>query len=201
MAEEEKPKKEEEVEKTEDEDKKEEEKSKTFADSIKALTDTIGKFDSDGIRKDIKDVSNKVDEFDKRIKALEEPTDLPLKPKVSAEDDIGAKTKVPDTYQSNSQQASIRDSDPKNTVESDEGKLSMQEKVAPRAIAKGAPTTETPRPFEVVEGINKYNAQQLDLSPILKAAREEGFEGLGKVGKRILKGEFYAPNQDEVATW
>ena len=53
----------------------------------------------------VQTVSDTVKALDSRIKALETPTDLPLKPKVSDNDDIGAEVKTPDTYQSNSIQA------------------------------------------------------------------------------------------------
>jgi uncharacterized protein YoxC len=56
-----------------------------------------------------KDVSSTLSNIDDRLKALETPTDLPLKPQTSAAEDIGAKVTVPDTYQANSVQAGLDD--------------------------------------------------------------------------------------------
>jgi len=183
------------VEKTEEENVKED-KEKALDSSISALVDTIKALDISGLKTEIKGVAEKVDKFDARIKALETPTDLPAKPQGSAEDDIGAKIKAPDTYQSNSQQASIRDSDPENSPESDKGKLSMQEKSL-SAVEKKF-TTETPRPNSAIEAIQKSG---IESSPLLKAAREVGFDGLSTIAHRINKGEFGQPEQSEVALW
>ena len=111
----------------EDKDDKKEEKEDSSEDkeksnldaSLNALTETIKGFDIGGLKADIAGVSKQVEDIGNRVKALEEPTDLPLKPKVSADDDIGAKTKVPDTYQSNSQQAGIKEADPDNETDTD----------------------------------------------------------------------------------
>ena len=97
------------------EERKEDEVEKSaFDSSLQALTETIKGFDISGLKEEISGIGRKVDSFDSRIKAMETPTDLPLKPKTSAEDDIGAKVKVPDDYQSNSNQAGIRESDAEN---------------------------------------------------------------------------------------
>ena len=204
-------------EKDEKDEKKEEDKKEDDSDkeksnldaSLNALTETIKGFDINGLKADIQDVSKQVTEIGSRVKALEEPTlkaleeptDLPLKPKVSADDDIGAKTKVPDTYQSNSQQASIRESDPENEDGKDKNSLSMQEKGLTEITKSqgNVYTTETPRPGAALEDVNK--ATGLGISEVLKAARAEGHEGLGAVGKRILAGEFGAPDESEVARW
>jgi hypothetical protein len=180
----------------EKESKEDKEKSEvSIESSISALTETIKGFDA-GLREEIKNISDKFDDLDSRVKAMEEPTDLPAKPKVQAEDDIGAKIKTPDTYQSNSQQAGIKESDEENERESDKNGLSMQEKSGVQELTKSEQvfTTETPRPGAAVENVAK--SYGVEPSPVLKAARELGFEDLSNLGKRILKGEFGSPGVD-----
>ena len=77
------------------EEEKEDKEKSSLDSSLQALTETIKGFDINGLKKDIADVATKVDGFDARVKALETPTDLPLRPKVSADEDIGAKVKAP----------------------------------------------------------------------------------------------------------
>ena len=57
-------------------------------------------------------------------------------------------------------------------------------------------TTETPRPNAAAETVEK--SYQKDFSPILKDAREAGFEGLSSVAQNILSGKYYKPSDDEV---
>jgi hypothetical protein len=180
-----------------DEEEEEKLEKSSFDASLIALTETIKGFDINGLKSEIINVGTKVDGMESRLKALEEPTDLPLKPKVSAEDDIGAKTKVPDTYQSNSQQASLKESDEENKTETDKNNLSMQEKSYTQA--EQVFTTETPRPGAALETVEKSTGRQT--SEVLKAARAEGYESLSVVGKRILKGDFGAPDESEVSQW
>ena len=176
-------------EKRQEEEKEEEKEEKSnFDNSLDALTETIKGFDISGLKDEIKGISSKVDSFDARIKAMEEPTDLPLKPKVSAEDDIGADVKTPDTYQSNSNQAGIKESDAENAKETDKNNLSMQEKSINQS--EQVFTTETPRPGAALETVEKSGIQ---LNDVLKASREAGHADLGSVGRRILKGEFGVP--------
>ena len=176
------------------EERKEDEVEKSaFDSSLQALTETIKGFDISGLKEEISGIGRKVDSFDSRIKAMETPTDLPLKPKTSAEDDIGAKVKVPDDYQSNSNQAGIRESDAENAEEKDKNNLSMQEKSFSQA--EQTFTTETPRPGAALEAVEKSSGIQLN--EVLKAAREAGHEDLGAVGRRILKGDFGSPEQGE----
>ena len=54
-------------------------------------------------------------------------------------------------------------------------------------------STETPRPSALVE-----KSLSEDYSPILKDAREQGFEGLSQVARDILKGKYYQPTPEEV---
>ncbi len=134
-----------------------------------------------------------------RIKALETPTDLPLTPKVSDKDDIGAEVKAPDTYQSNSVQAGLDDDKSgEKKPEGDEGSLAMQEK---SLVTKSSNTftTETPRPSAALETIEKSSGK--DYSPILKDARAQGYEGLSQVAQNILAGKYYTPTSDEVGTY
>jgi|TARA_R110000787_G_scaffold106838_1_gene214648 hypothetical protein len=176
------------------EERKEDEVEKSaFDSSLQALTETIKGFDISGLKEEISGIGRKVDSFDSRIKAMETPTDLPLKPKTSAEDDIGAKVKVPDDYQSNSNQAGIRESDAENAEEKDKNNLSMQEKSFSQSTQTF--TTETPRPGAALEAVEKSSGIQLN--EVLKAAREAGHEDLGAVGRRILKGDFGSPEQGE----
>ena len=175
-----------------DEDK---EKSTTLIDTLKGLTSAIESVDS-------KITKLKAD-VDTRIKAMETPTDLPLKPAITDEEDIGAKTQAPDVYQSNSEQAGVDDSDPQNSVPKDQEGLKMQEKTT--QVQKASPehtmTTTTPRPSmspsERIENIVKSN----DLNPILKDARAVGFEGLSLIAKDISKGKYYVPNESEVSLY
>jgi hypothetical protein len=176
------------------EERKEDEVEKSaFDSSLQALTETIKGFDISGLKEEISGIGRKVDSFDSRIKAMETPTDLPLKPKTSAEDDIGAKVKVPDDYQSNSNQAGIRESDAENAEEKDKNNHSMQEKSFSQSTQTF--TTETPRPGAALEAVEKSSGIQLN--EVLKAAREAGHEDLGAVGRRILKGDFGSPEQGE----
>lgn len=176
------------------EERKEDEVEKSaFDSSLQALTETIKGFDISGLKEEISGIGRKVDSFDSRIKAMETPTDLPLKPQTSAKEDIGAKVKVPDDYQSNSNQAGIRESDAENAEEKDKNNLSMQEKSFSQS--EQTFTTETPRPGAALEAVEKSSGIQLN--EVLKAAREAGHEDLGAVGRRILKGDFGSPEQGE----
>lgn len=187
--------------KKEDEKSEDKEKSSVLDASLNALTETIKGFDINGLKKDIADVATKVDGFDTRVakleKALETPSDLPLKPKVSAEDDIGAKVKAPDTYQSNSVQAGVKEADPEHGQADDKSNLSMQEKSLSQS--ENVFTTETPRPGAALETVEKSTGRQI--SEVLKAARSEGHEGLSTVGRRILAGDFGQPDDSEVPQW
>ena len=184
-------------EKDDKEDEKEDKEKSTFDASLQALTETIKNFDINGLKDEISAVGASVSGIDARLKALEEPSDLPLKPKVSAEDDIGAKVKTPDTYQSNSQQAGVKESDPENTREGDKNNLSMQEKSLTQQ--EQVFTTETPRPGAALETVDKSSG--IELNPVLKAARDVGHEGMSTLGRRILKGDFGQPGEGEVPQW
>ena len=204
-------KKEDSEEKKEQEDEGEErvqdlreDASKAFSkvkSSIDTLTDVVR-----SLAETQKGVGDTIGKFDSRLKALEKPTDLPLKPAGSAgsDNDVGADVKVPDTYQSNSRQVGL-DSDRKEVdgakkPQSDQGKLSMQEKQNLSDIQKSEHTfsTETPRPSAALENVDKSIG---DFSPILKDARSNGFDGLSQVARDILNGKYYKPTPDEVGQW
>ena len=180
-----------------------EDASKAFSkvkSSIDTLTDVV-----QSLAETQKGVSDTIGKFDSRLKALEKPTDLPLNPKGNqGGDDVGADVKVPDTYQSNSRQVGL-DSDRKEVdgakkPQSDQGKLSMQEKQNLSDIQKSEHTfsTETPRPSAALETVDKSTQ---DFSPILKDARSGGFEGLSQVARNILSGKYYKPTPEEVGQW
>ena len=180
-----------------------EDASKAFSkvkSSIDTLTDVV-----QSLAETQKGVSDTIGKFDSRLKALEKPTDLPLNPKGNqGGDDVGADVKVPDTYQSNSRQVGL-DSDRKEVdgakkPQSDQGKLSMQEKQNLSDIQKSEHTfsTETPRPSAALENVDKSMG---DFSPILKDARSNGFDGLSQVARDILNGKYYKPTPEEVGMW
>jgi len=181
---------EEEKDSEEEESSEKEEVEKSFQQAVKSnmevLTDVV-----QSLAETQKSVDSALNGIDNRLKALETPTDLPLKPATSDEEDVGAKVTVPDDYQSNSRQTSLNSdqevSDGEKSPESDEGELKMQEK------AEYQYSTETPRPTTQVQ-----KSFSEDYSPILKDAREQGFEGLSNVARNILKGTYYTPTQDEV---
>ena len=91
-------------EKEESSDKEEVEKSfhETVKSNLEVLTDVV-----QSLAETQKSVGSTLDGIDNRLKALETPTDLPLKPATSDEEDVGAKVTVPDDYQSNSRQTSL----------------------------------------------------------------------------------------------
>jgi len=200
-----------EEEKKAEEDKPEDKEKHSNASNInesKAIAEALSKV-ADAVSKNT-EVLSKMDE---RVgKALEEPTNLPQKPAVSAEDDIGDKVKVPDTYQSNSQQASIDDSDPKNDNEKDPAGLKMQEK-AVQPLEK----TSTPRPSTVNESLEtiptvvsdtnsalqhiEKSYASSDKNPILDDFRKLGLEGRDQIAKAIIRGDYYRPTDAEVAQY
>jgi len=183
----------EEAEDEKEESKEEVEKSfeETVNKNMDTLTDVI-----QSLAETQKSVDSTLQGIDNRLKALETPTDLPLKPKTSDSEDVGAKVTVPDDYQSNSRQTSLNSdqeaSDGEKHPEGDEGELKMQEK------AEHSFSTETPRP-SAAQDVNKNFSE--DYSPILKDARAEGYEGLANVARNILKGTYYTPSADEVGQY
>lgn len=168
-------------EEEDDEDKSEEkEAKKSFREAVKsnfeALTEVM-----QSIAESQKSNSELLADLSGRVKALETPTDLPIKPKDSDKEDVGAKVTIPDTYQSVSVQAAL-DADGKDSGK-DKGDLKIEKTT----------TTETPRPSAPVETVNKSLSQDYNL--VLKEARETG--DLSQVGRNILSGKYYTPSQSE----
>ena len=174
------------VEEKPQEEKKAEADDKEAEDKNKAVLDSLA-VSMKSVAESIQSVSNTVKSLDSRIKALETPTDLPLTPKVSDKDDIGAEVKVPNTYQSNSIQAGLHDDKTgEEKPEGDKGNLSMQEKsVLPEAQSF---TTETPRPSANVT--KSVSSQGSTLNPVLKAARSRGNQYMDVLAREILSGKF-----------
>ena len=190
-----------ESEETEAPERKDEEKA-YFEEAVKATFDTLAD-QMKSIAESQKAVVTSVKSFDKRIKALETPSDLPLKPAGSAgsDNDVGADVTVPEDPYPQGKQVGL-DDDGKETGK-DEGKLSMQKKPVGKTtlVQKSEHTfsTETPRPNAAIETLEKSGGQ--DFSPILKDARAGGYEGLSQVAREILSGKYYKPSADEVGQW
>jgi hypothetical protein len=179
------------------------ETNKAVEDTLKSITDVLGNLDAK--------ITKKFDEIDSKIKSLEPMNSLELKPKDSDSEDIGAKVKAPDEYQSNSIQAGIREASPGNAPKGDKGGLSMQSKTAQvspvtksneetiNVSKENTFTTETPRggsTESVLDSIIKSVRE--DYSPLLKMAREVGHEELFRVADEIKKGTFYTPSRQEL---
>ena len=185
---------------TETPERKDEEKA-YFEEAVKATFDTLAD-QMKSIAESQKSVVDTVKGIDKRIKALETPTDLPLSPSGNESgDDVGADVKVPEDPYPQGVQAKL-DDDGKETG-NDDGKLSMQKKpIGKTSLVQKSEhtfTTETPRPNSAVETLDKSSGQ--DFSPILKDARAGGYEGLSSVAQSILSGKYYKPSSDEVGQW
>jgi|TARA_R110000764_G_scaffold23822_6_gene57908 hypothetical protein len=174
------------VEEKPQEEKKAEADDKEAEDKNKAVLDSLAT-SMKSVAESITSVSNTMKSLDARIKALETPTDLPLTPKVSDKDDIGAEVKVPNTYQSNSIQAGLHDDKTgEEKPEGDKDNLSMQEKsYLPEAQSF---TTETPRPTANIT--KSVSSQGSTLNPVLKAARSRGNQYMDVLAREILSGKF-----------
>ena len=174
------------VEEKPQEEKKAEADDAEAEDKNKAVLDSLAT-SMKSVAESITSVSNTMKSLDARIKALETPTDLPLTPKVSDKDDIGAEVKVPNTYQSNSIQAGLHDDKTgEEKPEGDKGNLSMQEKsYLPEAQSF---TTETPRPTANIT--KSVSSQGSTLNPVLKAARSRGNQYMDVLAREILSGKF-----------
>ena len=173
-----------------------------FEEAVKATFDTLAD-QMKSIAESQKAVVDSVKGFNKRIKALETPSDLALSPKGNESgDDVGADVSVPEDPYPQGKQVGL-DDDGKET-ENDAGGLSMQKKPVGKTtelIQKSSHTftTETPRPNAALETLEKSGGQ--DFSPILKDARAGGYEGLSQVAREILSGKYYKPSADEVGQW
>ena len=182
----------------------------TVAKSIDTLADVV-----QSIAQSQQGVEKAVSEIVERVKALETPSDLPLSPKgTQGGDDVGAKVTAPnDPYPVGDQVGLDSDRKNKNPPKKDPSGLRMQEKPVNKAevepeeeVEKSQPemvtksqhefSTETPRPGSAPETVDKSFTK--DFSPILKDAREHGFEGLSIVAQNILSGKYYKPTPEEI---
>ena len=181
----------------------------TVAKSIDTLADVV-----QSIAQSQQGVEKAVSEIVERVKALETPSDLPLSPKgTQGGDDVGAKVTAPnDPYPVGDQVGLDSDRRSKNPPKKDPAGLKMQEKPVNKAIEeediveKNEPemvtksqhefSTETPRPGSAPETVDKSFTK--DFSPILKDARENGYEGLSIVAQNILSGKYYKPTPEEI---
>jgi hypothetical protein len=175
-------------------DKKEEEKEKAFQTSIKTGLD--------GLSEQLTKFAEHLKGIDSRIKALETPTDLPAAPAgtTGSDNDVGADITVPTQPYPQGDQAGLDDDRQNDNAPAGDSAPSMQEKPVHKSeklVEKSQHTftTETPRPGAAVE---KAGESQTDFSPILKDARQEGYEGLSSVARNILKGKYYTPTDEEV---
>ena len=179
----------------------------TVAKSIDTLADVV-----QSIAQSQQGVEKAVSEIVERVKALETPSDLPLSPKgTQGGDDVGAKVTAPnDPYPVGDQVGLDSDRRNKNPPKKDPSGLKMQEKPVNKAeeevVESSEPemvtksnhefSTETPRPGSAPETVDKSFTK--DFSPILKDAREHGFEGLSIVAQNILSGKYYKPTPEEI---
>ena len=179
----------------------------TVAKSIDTLADVV-----QSIAQSQQGVEKAVSEISERVKALETPSDLPLSPKgTQGGDDVGAKVTAPnDPYPVGDQVGLDSDRRSKNPPKKDPSGLKMQEKPVNKAYedesqdsepemvqkSEHSFSTETPRPSSAPETLEKSFTK--DFSPILKDARENGYEGLSIVAQNILSGKYYKPTPEEV---
>ena len=179
-------------EKSEDREDEEKTKSEAIKTSIDTLVEQIKSLaeGQTGVHDSIKSI-------DGRLKALETPTDLPLKPSGSeGGDDVGANVKVPEKpYPQGDQSGLDSDRSGDDKPSTDNGGLRASEKAELVTKSQHNFTTETPRPSAALETVEKSGK---DFSPILKDARGQGYEGLSKVAQDILAGKYYKPTEEEV---
>ena len=209
MADEEKPKFEEssndeekETEAKEDESEESQEREDSEKSFVEAVKSTFGDISEQlsTVVDSQKSIIDAVSSINGRVKALETPSDLPLSPKgTQGGDDVGASVKVPEEPYPQGVQAKL-DDDGKGTT-NDQSKLSIQGAIGKSELVTKSEhsfTTETPRPNAALETVDKSAS---DLRPILKDAREAGFESLSTVARNILGGKYYQPTADEVGRY
>jgi len=176
-----------------------EDSEKSFVEAVKSTFGDISEQLSTVVDSQ-KSIIDAVTSINSRVKALETPSDLPLSPKgTQGGDDVGASVKVPEEPYPQGQQAKL-DDDGKGTT-NDQSKLSIQGAIGKTELVEKSEhtfTTETPRPNAALETVDK---SQNEFSPILKDAREAGFESLSTVAQNILKGKYYQPTADEVGRY
>jgi hypothetical protein len=176
-----------------------EDAEKSFVEAVKSTFGDISEQLSTVVDSQ-KSIIDAVSSINNRVKALETPSDLPLSPKgTQGGDDVGASVKVPEEPYPQGKQAKL-DDDGKETI-NDQSKLSIQGAIGKTELVQKSEhtfTTETPRPNAALENVDKSAS---DLSPILKDAREAGFESLSTVARNILNGKYYVPTADEVGRY
>ena len=176
-----------------------EDSEKSFVEAVKSTFGDISEQLSTVVDSQ-KSIIDAVSSINNRVKALETPSDLPLSPKgTQGGDDVGASVKVPEEPYPQGVQAKL-DDDGKETT-NDQSKLSIQGAIGKTELVQKSEhtfTTETPRPNAALENVDKSAS---DLSPILKDAREAGFESLSTVARNILNGKYYVPTADEVGRY
>jgi hypothetical protein len=181
----------EEEEKVSEEKEDESEEENTNKSFDEALLETLST-----LTEHVKALSESHADLESRLnKALEEKpeTQLELQPATSDKEDIGDEVVVPEAYQSNSVQAGLDDDKSgHHKPEGDQKGLSMQQKAQKVNFDF---TTETPRPSAAIESVNKSDMS--DFSMILKDARDVGYEGLSTIAKKIQKGDYYTPSEEE----
>ena len=176
-------------EEDEEEEEGQEKKASNEQSFDEALIETLST-----LTEHVKAISDSQANLEERVeKALFEEKDaqLDLSPKGQADaEDVGADVVVPDTYQSNSVQSGLDDDKSgEDKPQGDKSGLAMQQK------ANFDFTTETPRPSAALETVNK--SSQIELNPVLKAAREGGYDGLSSVAREILAGKYGSPSQED----
>ena len=182
-----------------EESQEREDSEKSFVEAVKSTFGDISEQLSTVVDSQ-KSIIDAVTSINTRVKALEKPTDLALNPKGNqGGDDVGASVKVPEEPYPQGKQAKLDDDGAETT--NDQAKLSIQGAIGKSELVSKSEhtfTTETPRPNAALETVDKSAS---DLSPILKDAREAGFESLSTVAQNILKGKYYTPSAQEVGRY
>lgn len=179
----------EDAEKRDEEEKDEEESEEEEDESVEKSTDLYDTFKSmldsqTELIQTQKAMSEVLLSLNERLGSLEKAGgSTNLKDHKGTDKDIksGSEVKVSDSPYQTYEQAEL-DAD---------GKETSKDKVT--VIGK---TTETPRPNAAIETVNKSYSQ--DFSPILKDAREIGFESISKIAENIRAGKYYTPSAEEV---
>lgn len=160
-------------------DRKTTEKANTLADHLKSMIDSQTE-----LVQTQKAMSEIILSLNSRLSSLEKGEgSMNLKDHKGTDVDMksGKEVKVSNTPYQTNEQAKL-DAD---------GEEASKDKVT--VIGK---TTETPRPAASVETVNKSYSQ--DFSPVLKDARELGFQDISKIAEFIRTGKYYTPSADEV---
>jgi len=186
----------EEDEKEESESEESEEESSSESEETNKSFDTALLETLSSLTEHVKSLSDRQTVIEDILeKAMEEPTDLALDVKVHDKEDVGDDVTVPEQPYPQGEQATL-DADGKDQKPTDK-KLEIQATIGKaQEIQKGQVfTTETPRPNAALDGINKSASSGVELNMVLKDARAEGYEGISRVAKRILAGDYGNPQE------